>query len=71
MEGVTAFVTAFFSGELKAHLKSEAASPDDLTGPVKVVKGESFLDVVVNNEKDVFIEFYAPWCGHCKNLGDE
>ena len=64
-----AFVTSFFNGELKATLKSEKPSPEDLTGNVKVLKGESFADVVLNNNKDVLVEFYAPWCGHCKNLG--
>ena len=68
MEGVKAFVTSFFNGDLKATLKSEKPSPEDLTANVKVLKGESFADIVLNNDKDVFVEFYAPWCGHCKHL---
>ena len=28
----------------------------------------SFDEAVLKNDKDVFVVFYAPWCGYCKRL---
>lgn len=33
-----------------------------------MVVAENFDSIVNDDSKDVLIEFYAPWCGHCKNL---
>ena len=26
------------------------------------------FDEIVTDDKDALLEFYAPWCGHCKSL---
>jgi len=62
------FLKQHESGSLKVHIKSEADSPDHLAQAVKVVTGNSFQSLVIDNTKDVLVEFYAPWCGHCKKL---
>jgi protein disulfide isomerase family A protein 3 len=62
-----AFLKEYEAGTLDSYLKSEAV-PEDNDGPVKVAVAKNFDELVTNSKKDVLVEFYAPWCGHCKKL---
>jgi len=64
---LASFVEDVKSGKVKRSLKSEPI-PDSNEGPVKVVVGNNFQDTVLSKDKSVFLEVYAPWCGHCKKL---
>lgn len=67
VESLQTFVQNVLDDKLEPYLKSEAI-PETNDAPVKVAVAKNFDDVVVNNDKDTLIEFYAPWCGHCKKL---
>jgi protein disulfide-isomerase A6 len=60
LESLTEFV------EQKAGLRPKVKKGE----PSKVVTltDATFDEIVLDSEKDVFVEFYAPWCGHCKSL---
>ncbi len=61
------FVEDWENKKLKPHLKT-AEEPKENNGDVFVVVGKTFEKEVINNDKDVMLLFYAPWCGHCKAL---
>jgi protein disulfide-isomerase/protein disulfide-isomerase A1 len=67
------YVSKIDSGEIVPNLKSEPV-PDaekEAKEPVKTVVGKNLEEVVFNADKDVLLEIYAPWCGHCKKLEPE
>jgi protein disulfide-isomerase A1 len=66
-ESLQKWFDRYLANEIEPHVKSEPI-PEDNSGPVKVVVAHTFQSIVKDASKDVLVEFYAPWCGHCKKL---
>lgn len=66
-EAAEELVQKFVEGKVEPSLKSEPI-PETQEEPVFVLVEKQFDEIIFDDSKDVLVEFYAPWCGHCKRL---
>lgn len=70
-EGLVRFTQDYLDGKLKQTVRSEPTPAEHTVDGLTTVVGNTFTELVAEADTDVFIEFYAPWCGHCKKLAPE
>lgn len=67
-EDYETFTNTFLDGKATPDLKAQELPEDWDTLPVKVLVASNFHEIALDETKTVFVKFYAPWCGHCKQL---
>ncbi|KAG9337643.1 hypothetical protein JZ751_028401 [Albula glossodonta] len=67
-ETVTAFCQTYLDGKAKPKLQSEPVPENWDKKPVKELVGSNFEKVGFNEERNVFVMFYAPWCKKCEEF---
>lgn len=67
-KSIVQFISDFEQGKLKPWLKSEPVPEGAYDGPLTILVGTTFANVAHNPDKDVLVNFYAPWCGHCRKF---
>ncbi|XP_076911469.1 protein disulfide-isomerase-like [Bidens hawaiensis] len=64
---IESWLKQYKDGKISPYVKSEPI-PEFHDEPVKVVVADNFNDIVYKSGKNVMLEMYAPWCGHCQKL---
>ncbi|KAF7241724.1 hypothetical protein EG68_10239 [Paragonimus skrjabini miyazakii] len=64
---MTSFIKEVLEGTRKPFLMSQEIPPES-SEPVRVLVGKNYNEVTQDESKAVFVELYAPWCGHCQQL---
>lgn len=70
-----AFFEKVKKGEAERWIKSEDVPEGEsfygtggLDEGIEVLVGSTFVEATTDQKSDILVEFYAPWCGHCKKF---
>ena len=66
-KNICKFIEDWEKKRIKSYVKS-GEEPKVNNEDVFIVVGNTFEKEVINNNKDVMVLFYSPWCYHCKAL---
>ncbi|KAI3721418.1 hypothetical protein L2E82_32429 [Cichorium intybus] len=67
LNNIKSFGENFLVDNLKPFYKSDPI-PEMNDGDVKIVVGNNFDEIVLDESKDVLLEIYASWCPYCQAL---
>ncbi|ESL05957.1 protein disulfide isomerase [Trypanosoma rangeli SC58] len=66
-ESIEKFIVGFAEGKITKEIKSQPIPKVETVEGLTTIVAKT-MDKHLSSGKDILIEFFAPWCGHCKNL---
>ncbi|KEG13152.1 protein disulfide isomerase [Trypanosoma grayi] len=68
-ESIEAFIMEYAQGNAVPSIKSQPVPEKETVDGLTTIVASTF-EKYLSSGKDILIEFFAPWCGHCKNFAN-